>query len=73
MTNFSVNNISKPSHKKWKAVADFFLYSLPLYLGAIMTLPVDDTVKMWLNFGASIVIISLKGLSKLTTEDTNNS
>jgi len=66
----SVDNLGKPSHKKWKAVADFFLYSLPLYLGAILALPIADDTKMWLNFGVSIAVISLKGLTKFTAEET---
>ena len=65
----SVDNLSKPSSKKWKAVADFFLYTLPLYLGAIMALPLSEEIKMWLNFAISIAVISLKGVSKFTSED----
>lgn len=65
----SKDNLGKPSNKKWKAVADFFLYSLPLYLGAILALPLADETKMWLNFGVSIAVISLKGLTKFTAEE----
>lgn len=67
---FSTDNLNKPSNKKWKAVADFFLYTLPLYLGAIMALPITEDIKMWLNFGVSIAVISLKGVSKFTTEES---
>ena len=62
-------NLKKPSSKKWKSVADFFLYSLPLYLGSIMLLPLDENLKMWLNFAVSIAIITLKGASKFTTDE----
>ena len=67
---FSTDNLNKPSNRKWKAVADFFLYTLPLYLGAIMALPITEDIKMWLNFGVSIAVISLKGVSKFTTEES---
>jgi predicted phosphoadenosine phosphosulfate sulfurtransferase len=66
---FRKENLNKPSNKKWKAVADFFLYSLPLYLGAILALPIPENVKLWLNFGISIAVITLKSLSKFTTEE----
>jgi predicted phosphoadenosine phosphosulfate sulfurtransferase len=63
-----LENLNKPSNKKWKAVADFFLYTLPLYLVAIMAIPISEDAKLWLNFGFSIVIVSLKGLTKFTSE-----
>jgi predicted phosphoadenosine phosphosulfate sulfurtransferase len=65
----SINNLNKPSSKKWKAVADFFLYSLPLYMTAIMAVPISEDLKLWLNFGITLVIVSLKGISKFTAED----
>jgi len=67
--NFSTKNINKPSNKKWKRIADFFLYTMPLYLGAILALPINEDIKVWLNFGITIVIISLKGLTKFTTDE----
>ena len=65
---FSIDNINKQSDKRWKAVADFFLYTLPLYQGAILALPLSDSQKMWISFAISVVVISLKGMSKLTAE-----
>jgi predicted phosphoadenosine phosphosulfate sulfurtransferase len=70
--NISIDNLKKPSHKKWKMVADFFLYTLPLYLGAIMALPIAEELKMWLNFGISMAVITLKGFTKFTAEEVNN-
>jgi predicted phosphoadenosine phosphosulfate sulfurtransferase len=67
--NLSVDNLQKPSNKKWKAIADFFLYSLPLYLGAVMALPVSEEIKLWVTFGITILTVTLKGLTKFTSED----
>ena len=67
---FSTDNLNKPSNRKWKAVADFFLYTLPLYQGAIIALPMTDSQKMWISFAISMIVISLKGLSKFTTEES---
>lgn len=68
----SVDNFNKPSNKKWKLIADFFLYTLPLYSGAIMALPISDSAKLWINFVATFLTVSLKGLSKLTSEIESN-
>ena len=70
VTMLRYENLKKPSSKRWKAVADFFLYSLPLYLGSIMLLPLDENLKMWLNFAVSILVISLKGISKFTSDES---
>jgi predicted phosphoadenosine phosphosulfate sulfurtransferase len=67
--SFSVSNFNKPSNKKWKGVADFFLYSLPLYLGSIMALPITDELKLWLNFGVTILTVTIKGITKFTTDE----
>lgn len=65
----SVGNFNKPSHPKWKKVADTILYTLPLYLGAIMALPISDTVKLWANFGVTIITVTIKAISKLTSSE----
>ena len=64
----ALDNFNKPSNKKWKAVADFFLYTLPLYLSAIMALPISDEIKMWINFGITMLTVTLKSISKFTSE-----
>lgn len=64
-----LENLSKPSNIKWKSVADFFLYTLPVYLSTIMALPIGDDIKLWINFGVSILTVTLKGLSKFTAEN----
>lgn len=69
---FKAENLSKPSNKKWKSVADFLLYSLPLYLGAILTLPISEDAKLWANFAITMIVVSVKGLSKFTSEGEIN-
>ncbi len=66
---FSSDNLNKPSHKRFKKLADFFLYSLPLYLGAILAMPISEDYKLWINAGVTIVIITIKGLSKFTSDE----
>jgi predicted phosphoadenosine phosphosulfate sulfurtransferase len=69
MEAISFSNINKPSNKKWKAVADFFLYTLPLYLTALIAAPVNENLKLWITFGITIVIVSLKGFTKFTSNE----
>lgn len=68
---FSVKNFNKPSNKKLKAVADFFLYTLPLYMGAILAMPIPEEKKMWINAIITFVIVTIKGVTKFTSEETN--
>jgi hypothetical protein len=64
----AVENLKKRDNKKWKVAADFFLYTLPFYLSAIMAVPIPDKLKMWINFAVTIAIVTIKGFSKFTTE-----
>jgi len=69
MLRLNINNWQQPSEKKFKKIADILLYSLPLYLGAVMTSPMDETLKLWVNFGITFVIITVKTISKFTKEE----
>lgn len=64
-----IENLKKESSKKWKLVADIMLYTLPLYLGAILALPIEESLKIWLNFGVTMIIYTVKAISKFTTEE----
>lgn len=67
---FKLENLNKPSNKKWKMIADILLYTLPLYSGAIAVLA-DSSPKfaLWANFTISMIVITLKGLTKFTAEE----
>lgn len=64
-------NLEKPTNKRYKKVADFFLYTLPFYQAAIVALPISDSAKVWIGFTVTVITITLKGLSKLTTDETD--
>lgn len=68
----NIKNFNKPSSKKFKLIADAILYTLPLYLGAIMTSPLSDSAKLWFNFIVTMLIITIKTISKFTTDETIN-
>lgn len=67
--NLSFSNLDKPSNKLFKKIADFLLYTLPLYLGAILALPIDEKLKLWINAIATILVVTIKGISKFSAED----
>ena len=70
-TEFKVSNLSKPTNKKWKKVADYFLYTLPLYsvaIAATSTLLWGATVALYITTSINVVVVTLKGLTKFTSE-----
>ena len=70
--NFSTQNLNKPSHPVFKRIADYLLYTLPVILTSVMALPVSEEIKLWLNFGISVVIVLIKGATKFTAEPESN-
>jgi hypothetical protein len=68
---FAVENLKKHDNKKLKKIADYLLYTLPLYLGAILALPIPENIKLYINFAVTILIISMKGASKFSSEDNS--
>jgi hypothetical protein len=67
--NLSIDNLKKHDNKKLKKVADYLLYTLPLYLGAILALPLPERLKLYINFGVTILIVTAKGLTKFSTDE----
>ena len=65
-----LENLNKPSNKKFKKIADVLLYTLPLYSGAIAVLA-DSAPKfaLWANLILTLTVITLKGITKFTAEE----
>jgi hypothetical protein len=70
---FKIANLKKPSNKKLKLIADIALYVLPFYLTAIMASGFSEEFKVWSNFGITIVVITLKAITKFTSEPEEGS
>ena len=64
-----VSNFNKPSHKKLKLIADTMLYALPLFMGGVTQLPLNDTQIKWVMFGLSTLIVVFKTISKFTSDE----
>lgn len=69
---FKVENLNKPSNKKWKMIADVMLYALPFLSTAILTIPLSDNAQKWILFGVNVVIIVFKAISKFTTDEVES-
>jgi len=67
-----LSNLDKPSNKKWKRIADYFIYTLPLYSTAV-AIAADQLwsakTALIITIIINVVVISLKGLTKFTSED----
>lgn len=64
-----ISNLRKPSNLYYKRIADVFLYTLPLYQGAIMASPLTEKQKLWYGFILTMIIVTLKGLTKFTSQE----
>lgn len=69
---FKVENLNKPSNKKWKMIADIALYVTPFIITAIMGLPLSDNMQKWVIFGVTMLSIVFKAISKFTTDETQS-
>jgi hypothetical protein len=65
------SNRKKPDNKKWKKVADYFLYTgLPTISVALVALqPVNPEFSLWAVAGINVAIVVFKGLTKFTTDE----
>jgi type III secretory pathway component EscR len=69
MAFFKLSNFSKPSNKTLKLIADILLYTLPAYSLVITTSGLPEGFKLWANFIIGTLVITLKALTKFTTEE----
>lgn len=68
MLGLSFDNVGKPANKRWKIVSKLLCRVLPVISGAIVSVPFDETIKVWLIFGCTVVVAIISALSELTTE-----
>jgi len=64
---FSFDNIDKPRNKWWRFTSKLLIKTLPVYCGAIITLPIPEIVKIWTMFFGTVVTATISALSELTT------
>ena len=66
-----ISNLKKPSNLSYKRIADVLLYTLPLYQVAIVASPLTDNAKLWYGFILTMIVVTLKGITKFTAEESN--
>lgn len=64
-------NRKKPDNKKWKKIADYFLYTgLPSISVALVALqPINLKFSLYAVAAINIIIVVFKGLTKFTAEE----
>ena len=71
--NVKISNYSKRTPNRLKAFGDFFLYSIPVVNGVLMTMPEigqGETIKAWIMFGWTMLASLLKIATKYFADDT---
>jgi len=72
--SFNLNNYYRKTPRNWKQIGDACLIGIPLISGALMTAPMDETVKLWLIFGCNIALAIMKMVTKfIGDEETDHS
>lgn len=68
-----VENLKKPTDRRWKAVADYLLYvALPALNVFFVTLkPVSEEFALYGTAVISLLITLFKGMTKFTAEETD--
>lgn len=69
MANFNIKNYKEATPKKWRQIGDSLLLFVTLVSGAVMTLPVDDNTKLWINFTITLIGIAGKVLTNFAKEE----
>ena len=66
----SIDNLNKPSSRKWKRIADYLLYTgLPaVNIFFLAVQPVSTEFSLWGAAISNLLIMLFKGASKFTAE-----
>ena len=70
--NIRLENYTKKTPDRWKKVGDFFLYSIPVVNGVMMTMPEVEhgaLVKAWVIFGWNMLASLAKIATKYLADD----
>lgn len=63
-----LSNLGKPSHPKYKKLADIALYMLMAELPIVAILPVSDNTKLWITLGLTQATVLVKAITKFTLD-----
>jgi uncharacterized protein (DUF697 family) len=70
--NIRLENYTKRTPDRWKRIGDFFLYSIPVVNGVMMTMPEVEhgaAVKAWVLFGWNLIASLIKIATKYLADD----
>lgn len=69
MLGLSFENVGKPANRKWKFISKLLCRVLPVIAGAIVSVPINEVLKVWIIFGCTIIVAVVSALSELTTQE----
>jgi hypothetical protein len=64
--NLKLSNYGKRSHPLFRNVANILLYFLAAELPIITTLPISDSLKLWIGIGISEITLIIKTISQFS-------
>lgn len=68
MIQLSTKNWNLPSDKKLEAISELTIYGAPLFVSAIMALPIGESLKLWLCFPFTLIVAIAKIIAKFSKE-----
>jgi hypothetical protein len=71
--NIKLDNYNKKTPDHWRRLGDFFLFSIPVVNGVLMTMPEVEhgaVIKAWVIFGWNMLASLIKILTKYMADDT---
>jgi len=66
--NLNFCNYNKPSQPIYRKIGDICLFAIPLYTPIILSLPITDNVKLIVTAITSIVLATVKIISKFSVD-----
>ena len=65
-------NYYRRTPRRWKRFGDACLVGIPLISSAIMTAPMDETVKLWVIFACNITLAIAKIITKFIGDEESD-
>jgi hypothetical protein len=62
----SFSNYNKPSNPLFKRIGDICLFTIPLYIPILTSIPILENTKLWIIGILSIVLATVKIISKFS-------
>jgi hypothetical protein len=62
-------NYDLPSSPIWKKIGDICLFTIPVYIPILLSLPLKDVQKMWIVGVLNMLLATIKIITKFTVDE----